>query len=220
MTSTAIGAARDGAARRRAAAADHERGYAKGRAKREEILQAAIVLFGEVGYHAASLRELASRVDMSHPGLLHHFTTKAALLEAVLLYRDTVDEADLDEDLARGTDFFDALVRLVERNALRRPIVELFTALSAEATSPDHPAHEYFVRRYQATLELTREQLERCARDGRLRPGVRPDVVARQLVALMDGLQVQWLLSLDRPRGERIDMAADLRAFLRLVLTD
>ncbi len=220
MTTTAIGAGRDGGARRRAGTPDPGRGYAKGRAKREEILQAAIVLFGEVGYHAASLRELASRVGMSHPGLLHHFPTKAALLEAVLLHRDTVDGADLDEDLARGTDFFDALVRLVERNALRRPIVELFTALAAEATSPDHPAHEYFVRRYESTLERIGEQLELRARTGRMRPGLEPGVVARQLVALMDGLQVQWLLSLDRPRAERVDMAADLRAFLRLVLTD
>ena len=222
MTSAAIGAGRDGAARRRGATApaDPGRGYAKGRAKREQILQAAIVLFGEVGYHAASLRELASRVDMSHPGLLHHFPTKVALLEAVLEHRDAVDEDDLEQDLARGTDFFDALVRLVERNALRRPIVEVFTALAAEATSPDHPAHEYFVRRYESTLVRTGAQLAVCARAGRLRDGIDPDAAARQLVALMDGLQIQWLLSLDRPRSERVDMAADLRAYLRLILTD
>ncbi|WP_455604843.1 TetR/AcrR family transcriptional regulator [Cellulosimicrobium funkei] len=220
MTSAAIGAGQARTGSRRAAAPDPARGYAKGRAKREEILQAAVVLFGEVGFHAASLRELASRVGMSHPGLLHHFPTKAALLEAVLDHRETVDRADLEEDLARGTDFFDALVRLVERNALRRPIVELFTALAAEATSPDHPAHAYFVERYESTVARIGEQLSRRARSGGLRDGVEPDVAARQLVALMDGLQVQWLLSLDRPRPERVDMAADLRAYLRLVLSD
>jgi len=218
MTSAAIGAGRDGGARRRVAPVDPGRGYAKGRAKREQILQAAIVLFGEVGYHAASLRELASRVGMSHPGLLHHFPTKAALLEAVLEHRDAVDEADLDEDLARGTEFFDALVRLTERNALRRPIVELFTALAAEATSPDHPVHEYFARRYATTVALIEEELGRCAEQGRVREGVDVAVAARQVVALMDGLQVQWLLSLDRDKGDRVDMAGDLSAYLRLVL--
>ena len=137
MTSAALGAGHDRGAPRRTASPDPGRGYAKGRAKREEILQAAVVLFGEVGFHAASQRELASRVGMSHPGLLHHFPTKVALLEAVLDYRDTVDVADLDEDLARGTDYFDALVRLVERNALRRHIVELFTALAAAPDGGD-----------------------------------------------------------------------------------
>ncbi len=193
------------------------RGYAKGRAKREEILQAAIVLFGEVGYHGASLREIASRVGISHPGLLHHFPTKVVLLEAVLEHRDTVDFADVDTDLEQGRTLFEALVRLVERNALRRPVVEVFTGLAAEATSPDHPAHAYFAERYTGTVARLRAQLARLEAEGRLRPGVDVDAAARTVVALMDGLQVQWLYSLDRPRAERIDMAADLRAYLDLV---
>ncbi|MEU2199382.1 TetR/AcrR family transcriptional regulator [Isoptericola sp. NPDC019482] len=196
------------------------RGYAKGRAKREEILQAAIVAFGEVGYHGASLREIAARVGISHPGLLHHFPTKAALLEAVLEHRDAVDFADFDTDVAQGRTMFEALVRLVQRNGLRRPVVEVFSGLAAEATSTDHPAHEYFARRYADTVERVRGELARHADEGRLREGVDPAVAARTVVALMDGLQVQWLYSLERPRAERIDMAADLRAYLDLIVVD
>jgi len=196
------------------------RGYAKGRAKREEILQAAIVMFGEVGYHGASLREIAGRVGISHPGLLHHFPTKAALLEAVLEHRDAIDFADFDTDLAQGRSMFDALVRLVERNALRRPVVEVFTGLAAEATSTDHPAHRYFAERYAFTTGRMRTELERLAGEGQVRAGVDVDASARTLVALMDGLQIQWLYSQDLPRAERVDMAADLRAYLHLVLDD
>ncbi|WP_240930457.1 TetR/AcrR family transcriptional regulator [Isoptericola sp. BMS4] len=196
------------------------RGYAKGRAKREEILQAAIALFGEVGYHGASLREVAARVGISHPGLLHHFPTKAALLEAVLEHRDAVDFADVDTDLAQGRSLFEAIVRLVERNALRRPVVEVFAGLAAEATSADHPAHDFFAARYRDTVSRMRAELARLGDEGRLRDGVDPAVAARTLVALMDGLQVQWLYSLERPRAERVDMAADLRAYLDLILLD
>ena len=127
-------------------------GYAKGRATREEILDAAMQLFGEVGYHTASLREVASRVGISHPGLLHHFSSKAVLLAAVLERRDEVDEAAFEADLAAGHDYFDALARLIERNAARPGIVELFATLSAEATSPDHPAHAYFQDRYRTVV--------------------------------------------------------------------
>ncbi|MFB7797473.1 MULTISPECIES: TetR/AcrR family transcriptional regulator [unclassified Isoptericola] len=196
------------------------RGYAKGRAKREEILQAAIGMFGEVGYHGASLREIASRVGISHPGLLHHFPTKAALLEAVLEHRDEIDFADFDRDLEQGRSMFDALVRLVQRNALRRPVVEVFAGLAAEATSPDHPAHEYFSERYPSTVRRSRVELERLAAEGRLAPGVDPEVAARTIVAIMDGLQIQWLYSLDGPRAQRVDMAADLRAYLDLIVVD
>ncbi|GAB3097665.1 TetR/AcrR family transcriptional regulator [Isoptericola nanjingensis] len=196
------------------------RGYAKGRAKREEILQAAIGMFGEVGYHGASLREIASRVGISHPGLLHHFPTKAALLEAVLEHRDEIDFADFDRDLEQGRSMFDALVRLVQRNALRRPVVEVFAGLAAEATSPDHPAHEYFSERYPSTVRRSRVELERLAAEGRLAPGVDPEVAARTIVAIMDGLQIQWLYSLDDPRAQRVDMAADLRAYLDLIVVD
>jgi AcrR family transcriptional regulator len=196
------------------------RGYAKGRAKREEILQAAIAAFAEVGYHGASLREIAARVGISHPGLLHHFPTKAALLEAVLEHRDAVDFADLDTDLEQGRSLFEALVRLVQRNALRRPVVEVFAGLAAEATSADHPAHDFFDARYQDTVTRMRGELERLGAGGRLRPGVDPAGAARTVVALMDGLQVQWLYSLDGPRAGRVDMAADLQAYLDLILVD
>ena len=207
MTSATIGTGLDGGARRRTGPADPGRGYAKGRAKREQILQAAIQLFGEVGYHSASLRELASRVDMSHPGLLHHFPTKVALLEAVLEHRDVVDRSDLGEEIEQGADYLDALVALVERNSRRRPVVELFTALAAEATSPDHPAHEYFVRRYATTVAAVQGGLQRYADSGRLRDGVDAAVAARHVVALMDGLQVQWLLE------PEIDMTVPVAAF-------
>lgn len=196
------------------------RGYAKGRAKRAEITQAAIVLFGEVGFHAASLRDIAARAGISHPGLLHHFPTKTDLLAAVLEHRDEVDDADLAADMAQGRTWIDATVRLMERNALRRPVVELFASLSAEATSPEHPAHAYFVDRYERVVALTRASLEQWREEGLLRPGVDPGTAARSFVALMDGLQIQWLLSLDGPRGQRVDMAGDLRAYLALLVPD
>jgi AcrR family transcriptional regulator len=194
------------------------RGYAKGRAKRAEIIQTAILAFAEVGYHGASLRDIAARADISHPGLLHHFPTKAALLEAVLEYRDAVDNAAFGEDLARGADFFEALVRIVERNQVRRPLVELFAGLSTEATTQDHPAHEYFRRRYERLVEQSTEVLEARAAEGGLAPGAEPAQLARSIIALMDGLQVQWLMSLDGPKEQRVDMAAHLRAYLALVL--
>ena len=188
-------------------------GYAKGRATREEILDSAMRLFGEVGYHPASLREVSARVGISHPGLLHHFASKAALLEAVLVRRDEVDGAAFQADIGSGVDYFGALVRIVERNAARPGIVELFATLSAEATAPEHPAHGYFQDRYRRVVARAATEFGRWRDEGRLHEGVDPVTAARLTVAVMDGLQVQFLMDGDTP-DTRVDMAAALRQHL------
>lgn len=171
-----------------------ERGYAKGRAKRAEIIDRATALFGEVGYRGSSLREIAARCGISHPGLLHHFPTKEALLIAVLEHRDEQDVARFFEPPVGGTDQLRRLVRLAAHNETRRGIVELFAVLSAEATAPDHPAHDYFVRRYRLSIDSTAAAYAQARTEGALRADIDPRTAARELVALMDGLQLQWLL--------------------------
>ena len=189
------------------------RGYAKGRIKRAEILDQAISLFGEAGYRGASLRELAGRCGLSHTGLLHHFPTKESLLLAVLEHRDEADSARLS-GAGTGLAVLRGLVELAALNATRPGIVELFAVLSAEATAADHPAHAYFVQRYLTTVRTVERAYEQLRADASLRPGVEPGAAARQLVALMDGLQIQWLLG-----GRRIDMAAILRSYVQAQLT-
>ncbi|NUU25708.1 MAG: TetR/AcrR family transcriptional regulator [Streptomycetaceae bacterium] len=189
------------------------RGYAKGRAKQREIIEQAVALFGEAGYRGMSLRELAARCGMSHPGLKHHFATKEALLLAVLEARDEVDGEALRAGDAVGVERLRRMVAVVERNAERRVIVEMFTVLAAEATSADHPAHAYFSRRYRLAVEAATADYEHARTEGALAPGVDPAAAARQLIALMDGLQVQWLYA------PGTDMAGTVRAHLQAQLT-
>ncbi|GII98566.1 TetR family transcriptional regulator [Sediminihabitans luteus] len=215
------------------------RRYAKGQATCAALVAAAGDVFGEVGYHGASLRDIAARAQISHPGLLHHYPTKADLLAAVLARRDEVDDAAIDADLAAGVDFFEALVRLVERNAARPRIVELFAVLSTEATSPDHPANGYFRARYARSVATVAAAVEARVEAGALAPGTDATSIARAVVALLDGLQVQWLLersggtsAVDAPAVDglpvdglpvdglpvdkpAVDMAAEVRAHLQ-----
>ncbi|MFC8225704.1 TetR/AcrR family transcriptional regulator [Streptomyces sp. NPDC057287] len=194
--------------------ADTRRGYAKGRAKRREILDQAMSLFGEAGYRGASLRVIATRCGISHTGLLHHFPTKEALLLAVLEHRDDVDDEWLSLGGTTGVRRLRRFAELAELNAARRGIVELFSVVSAEATAADHPAHGYFVRRYENSVAGARLAYEQVRLEGALRAEIAPDDAGRQLIALMDGLQVQWLLS-----DCAADMAGVLRAHIEAQLT-
>lgn len=183
--------------------------YAKTEEKRRTILDAALEVFAQSGYRSGSLREVAERVGMSEAGLLHHFPNKSALLAAVLARRDeqSYDFVPLDEE--DGTISIPGLIDLAAYNASIPGVVELYCTLSAEATSPAHPAHEYFVQRYQWTTSNMTRSFRNLAKRGLLREGVTPERAARSTVAMMDGLQVQWLLDRDS-----VDMAEDLRAHL------
>lgn len=183
--------------------------YAKTRERREAILDAALEVFAEGGYRSGSLREVAQRVGISEAGLLHHFPNKVALLEAVLDRRDDRSRTMVPLESDNGAATMRGLVQLAAYNASVPGVVELYCTLSAEATSPDHPAHGYFVRRYVYTRTNIERAFALLEAEGRLAPGMTPYRGAVTLIAMMDGLQVQWLL--DRTV---IDMADELRAFI------
>jgi AcrR family transcriptional regulator len=187
--------------------------YAKSAATRTAILDAALEVFAESGYRAGSLREVATRVGMSEAGLLHHFRSKSALLQAVLDHRDDQSRALVDFDMPDGVESLRGLVTLAERNASTPGVVELYTALSAEATSPTHPAHQYFVRRYEQVRTSVAACFQRIAEAGRLEDGVDPAKAAVATIALMDGLQVQWLLD-----PGSTDMAQAVNDYFRQVI--
>lgn len=190
------------------------REYAKSAGRRQQIVDAAVEVFSSAGYRRGSLRDVADKVGLSQAGLLHHFPSKEHLLEAVLSWRDGVTEKLMGDPRPQGIDFLRALVKAAEHNATTPELVEFHVIVSAEGTSACHPVHEYFVGRYGRVLAMTREAFERAAEEGQLRPGTDCASAARTLIALMDGLQIQWLL--DR---EGVDMAADLRRYLQALLT-
>ncbi|WP_432541324.1 TetR/AcrR family transcriptional regulator [Kineococcus sp. SYSU DK002] len=189
--------------------------YAKSAQRRREILDAALTVFAASGYRNASLREIADRIGISQQGLTYHFPTKDALLAAVLRARGERDRALFEPDAAAQPEsHLRAVLELLERNQATPGLVELHCTLSAEATSADHPAHAYFQERYANLAGRTRRVFEELRAQGRLREGADPARCARALLALMDGLQVQWLLL-----GKQLDMAADVRAHLASVTT-
>ncbi|CAL9554802.1 hypothetical protein SUDANB121_04529 [Nocardiopsis dassonvillei] len=181
----------------------------KGERTRRRIVEAAFELFSRSGYRAVSLRDIAAHAGLTHAGVLHHFPSKEATLIDVLTRRDQADaHLVLDPGLS-ADELVDNLVDIVERNTRTPGLVSLYTKLSAEATDPDHPANPYFTRRYEVLREHLTAAFSVLLAD---RPGVSPETAAAQLLALQDGLQVQWLLA-----PEVVDMRASVLEYLRLL---
>jgi AcrR family transcriptional regulator len=187
--------------------------YAGTAARQRHIIRVAIELFGRSGYRSTSMRDVAVAAGISDAGLRHHYRTKDDLLRAVLaMVLD--DEIDALPPTATALERLERTLDLVTRNARRRTVVELFTVLSGEATSARHPAHAYFVSRYAWVTESFTALARELAAAGQLRPGVDPETFAVTLIAVLDGLQLQWLLQ------PATDMPLHVAGFLRSQLAD
>ena len=167
--------------------------------RRTRILDAASEVFGEKGYVKGSLADIAERVGMTHAGVLHHFGSKDQLLLAVLSHRDATDVEHLEgQHIPAGLELFNHLVRTAQRNEERPGIVQAFTVLAAESVTDDHPAKDFFLERYEALRTEIRTALTSiCSPDD---PPAEGDIdkATASIVAVMDGLQVQWLLAPDK----------------------
>lgn len=183
------------------------------RASREKILQAALEFFSRDGFRGAKLSEIAQAAGLTEPGLLHHFPSKNHLLMQVLDERDRVNQKRINDILSQeGSHVLDSLHALVKHNATVPGLVQLFTVLVAESLVPEHPAREFFVQRYQRTRSNLVEAIAKAQKAGEIRQDISAEVLGVLLFAVMDGLQVQWLL-----QPEQIDMPAAFGLFLELV---
>ena len=170
--------------------------YAKGQAKRQEILDAALDVFSQNGYDRTSVREIARLVDLSQAGLLHYFSSKEELFTEVLRRRDARNEELYDEN--RGDPVTtDGLVSIVMHNAAEPGLVRLYVAMSAESTEVESSAREFFVDRYRKLRSDLAQDVKQKQADGELAEDLKPEVLASLMIAAADGLQIQWLLDPD-----------------------
>lgn len=175
-------------------------------ARRAEIIDVTQQAIASDGFRALSLREIARRCGMSAPGLMHYFPDMQTLLEAVLDHRDEVDLAAILSDDGSDTPLLEMLGAARRYYAERPGEARRFDALEAEALDPQHPAHDYFVRRNERTIERMRPQIEREFEDG--------DQVTRVLALLLDGVRLKRLRE---PEPDWTDTDEDWLAILRLL---
>jgi AcrR family transcriptional regulator len=160
--------------------------------RREKIIAEALSIVSQRGYHGFTVQELAARCGLSNAGLLYHFPSKDQLFVAV------IHELEQREIHALGP-----LVALIERNEVPLTAVidllhalfahenalpelaQLYAVLQAESLDVAHPAHESFRAREAAVLDLFTRLLGPYVVD--------PRSTARQMLALREGLRLQWL---------------------------
>lgn len=163
--------------------------------RRARILDEAIRLIGERGYYGFTVQELAARCGLTNPGLLHYYPSKLDLLLAAMRELETrhvavmepiVQAAERELTGTRAREGVLAVLRaIISGSTINREMVRFLAELQAESLSPGHPAFTWWQRREAGMRDLFSRLLHPFLAD--------PEHVARQVIALIDGLSLQWL---------------------------
>jgi AcrR family transcriptional regulator len=182
--------------------------YAKGAERREQIIQTATDVFATEGFEGTAMKRVAELVGVKEATLFHYFRGKQELLTAVLAERDRRSLAAM-EDKDAGLPM---MVRSAERNRREPGLTTLYAVASATANDPGHDSHGYFKERYAEVVEVLTADIKRRQAAGEARADLQPKDLARLVVAVSDGLQLQWLYDKD------VDVAEGLSQFIDVLL--
>jgi hypothetical protein len=124
--------------------------------------------------------------------VLHYFGSKDGHLTALLDERVRLGKEDVAEILGESAEIGQSTPEYVRktlhtvmvRNSRQPELVRFFAMLRAEALVPEHPAYHFFVTRQAATIATLAAWL---------RSTDYPESTARQALAVMEGLEQQWL---------------------------
>lgn len=181
--------------------------YPKGVAKREEILEKALEVVARVGYSGATVRQLADAVGLTQNGLLYYFGSKENLFVEILRHRDRLDDIAYGGDGNDSGDMGEAMAKFIRHNTEVPGLVQLHAGLTAEAISPEHPAHAYFQERYEVFRARGADTVRMLQAAGKIPGTVDAESLATIMLAVTDGLQTQWLYD------PRIDMTEHFLRF-------
>lgn len=190
---------------------------------RTRVLDAALASFGTKGYEATSLDALASGLGITKQSILYHFSSKEALLEA-LIDRSAIELAEVLEGAiaTAGPGFarIEAVVRSVFRLAARRPellnFVREVTRLGPPAATRLTNALDPLVARAAAFLEAEMDAGTMRRQEPRLL------LLAAYSTVIGMATEVEVLRALGEEPGVRslVRRRVELIAFLRSALAN
>jgi AcrR family transcriptional regulator len=177
--------------------------YRTGIERRQQIIASAAAVFTEFGYHGGSMRQIALQVGVTPAALTRHFESKADLLVAVLEWWRNETDSVMRPDV-HGLAYFTELRSVMRYHLDHRGLLELFLTLSTEAINTSHPAASFVRARYARMAGDLSRELSSAAERGEVRPMSAAEIErdCRTLMALMDGVELQWLLD------SRLDLLA------------
>jgi AcrR family transcriptional regulator len=174
---------------------------AKGIETRERIVDVAVRFIARHGARGTSLADIAAEAGVSQAGLLYHFGSKEALLNAVLDRHVAFTEEWLWSD---GPDPGLKILHLITKHMASWPsrhddtvysILGMNTVVLAENVSQDTDLHPRLVDGYRTTIDRVTAALRSAQKRGEMRKDVDPRLKAMEIIAFCYGMEAAWLVN-------------------------
>jgi AcrR family transcriptional regulator len=191
---------------------------------REQLLAGAIECLQTKGYARTTVRDIAAASGANLASIGYHFGSKEGLLNAAIIamyeeWTRRIGEAAFATPdappLERVTSSWAAMFAAFEE---QRPLLVAFVESMAQAERSDD-LRAQMAKHLDESRATVGEMVAASLGPGAKDAGVDPKVVASFLIAIFDGLAIQWLLSSDEtPNGE--ELAQSLGGALGLALAE
>jgi TetR/AcrR family acrAB operon transcriptional repressor len=170
---------------------------------RQQILSAALSVFGAKGYSAATLEDIAQAAGVTRGAIYWHFEDKAGLYNSLMQ-----DYSARGAEIAQGAidqggsllvilkRVFVDLLRAVESEDSLRAMMEL-QLFKTELTEELLPGGQLQVQAGRALIASIAAALQQGVEDGVLRADLEPYDMARAFMALQNGAIQLWLMDPD-----------------------
>ena len=157
-------------------------------ATRGKIIDAAVVLFDEVGYTSIGLGDIIERADITKGALYYHFDSKEALAEAIIEEATHRVMAAFDDVTASSTPTLENMIHgsfvvlsLVAKDRVARIGRQLARALGQYSDAG--------AGTYQQWAQVVVTQARKAKEEGDLRPNLDADTVGETIVAVLLGAE-------------------------------
>jgi len=167
-------------------------------ARRQEIIEAAYRCFARKGFHQSTMREIYSEANLSPGAIYHYFDSKDAIIRASFEFDSQRGKAIFESALERD----DPLQALHELIDFFFQGLESAASLSAPRVNVQgwgealvNPSLQDSIRQiFDQNLEVLRKIIIKAQVKGEINPELDPISVARMLLSLYYGLELQLAL--------------------------
>ena len=163
---------------------------------RDTIIEAAIHLFNQNGYHATSMRDIARAIDIQKPSLYHHFNSKEDILLAIL--ESGMDRliSDLEAIVESSLDCRNKLQAAIQAHA---QIIADNPAGAAVFMREDRGLGESYLSKYLDKRDHFERLIRQIVQEGTDTGLFRETDIAITVQALLG--MVNWMTRWYRPEG-------------------
>lgn len=168
-------------------------------AKRKEILEAAIAVFGEKGYHAAKMVDIAVAAGMGKGTIYEYFPTKEALPKEIFNLFFAGLEAQLTElqqsDLAPIDILMEGIqLSVTDMDELAAVTPLFFELLGSKALNESLGLGDYFEHWLEQLSRFFTDTLVAGQKNGQINPDINVEAFSRMLVGALDGVGLHYCM--------------------------